>query len=34
MSTIVEIDTGRQRSLLSLLGIFGWRAFGATPDNP
>jgi membrane fusion protein, multidrug efflux system len=34
MSTIVEIDTGRQRSLLSLLGIFGWRAFGATPDKP
>ncbi|MFI5014442.1 MAG: HlyD family secretion protein [Hyphomicrobiales bacterium] len=34
MSAIVEIDTGRQRSLASLLGALGLRAFGATADNP
>jgi membrane fusion protein, multidrug efflux system len=33
MSTIVQIDTGRQRSLLSLLNMFGLRAFGATSDD-
>jgi membrane fusion protein, multidrug efflux system len=33
MSTIVDIDTGRQRSVLSLLNLFGLRAFGATSDS-
>ncbi|SDR61854.1 membrane fusion protein, multidrug efflux system [Rhizobiales bacterium GAS113] len=31
MSTVVEIDTGRRRSVSTLLGALGLKAFGATP---
>jgi membrane fusion protein (multidrug efflux system) len=33
MSTVVEIDTGRQRSLTSLLGAFSPHAFGAVAKD-